>query len=519
MEMHLDYWTYIPEISRSLFLGSLLLFTLSSISFFFNKKIFLPLLGMSAFAIGCAFALAVPWLYPWDEQFHALVGKNLAHNPFHPILIDLNPSVLTNKTWADQHTWLHKQPLFLYQIALSIKLLGNTAFAVRFPSILLHVVGTYALFDMGKTLYNRRVGFLAASLFLFSFYPLGMLSGRIGTDHNDSVFMVYVLLSFWAYFRYLKNKTKKWAKWIGIFVGLAILTKWVVGLLVFAPWGIFALIEVKRNNWDELKFMFRSLVIAFLIVIPWQVYIHIRFPKEANFELAYNAKHFFEALEGHAGNWMFHFDNLWFTFFSPKLLVLLLLISLTFVFLHKPFSRKYWSLWIGSVVLFLFFTISETKMYSFITPSYPLIILIISFGIVQLLDLIRNNIVRPIAYVLIGCFLLFKVFKPDRTMTEFGFVPNTNMFGNRTLYEKQLDFILKNGNADNWTVILNADLRGHGNIPWSFFTSNKAVHYMPNPKQIQQLKNQYYKIKCIQWNDPLPGYILNDKSIEIIPFE
>jgi uncharacterized membrane protein len=517
--MNLDFWSHIPSIAQNLFLGSLLLFALSSASFYFNKKIFLPLLGLSALSIACAFAMAIPWLYPWDEQFHALVGKNLAKNPLHPILIDLNPSLLTNQTWADQRTWLHKQPLFLYQIALSVKIFGNTAFAVRFPSVLLHVAGVLALFDMGRILWNQKVGFLAATLFLFSFYPLGLISGRIGTDHNDSVFMIYVLLSFWAYFRFTANPSKKWAHWIGIFVGLAILTKWLVGLLVFAPWGLFALLALWKKDRNQILFLLRALLVAIIVAVPWQIYIHTYFPKEANFEMAYNTRHFFEVIEGHGGDWKFHFENLWFTFFSPKILVGLMLLSLGVVFYKKSVSRNYWVLWIATLVIFLFFTLSKTKMYSFVIPAYPLVILIISFGLVKAIDFVRNAYVRPLIFVLVGCFLILKVFKYERTVTEFGFVPETQFFGNRVLFHEQLNYLKTKGTNDPKTIIVNANLRAHGNIQWMFFTDNKAVFLLPEKEKIAQFKKSGYKVKCIQWNDPLPEYILDDNSITKLPFK
>lgn len=516
--MSFEFWSHIPPLAQNLFLGSLVLFALSVFSFYTQKKVFLPLLAFSALLIASAFALAIPWLYLWDEQFHALVGKNLAKNPFHPILIDLKPEWLTNKTWADRHTWLHKQPLFLYQIALSVKLLGNTAFAVRFPSVLLHVAGVLALYDMGKILWNQKVGFLAATLFLFSFYPLGLISGRIGTDHNDSVFMIYVLLSFWAYFRFTANPTKKWAHWIGVFVGLAILTKWLVGLLVFAPWGIFALMDLWKKDKSQLLFLMRALVVAVLVFMPWQIYIHAYFPKEAAYEMHYNTRHLFEAIEGHSGDWTFHFNNLWFTFFSPKILIFLLCLSLAWVIYRKKANPLYLALWIGTVLLFLFFTWSKTKMYSFIIPSYPLVLLIISYGIVQTVDIIRQNWLRPFAFCLIGLFMITTVFKAEDTIDDFGFIPESKMFGNRLLYQAQYDYIVKNGTLDKKTIIINADLRGRGNISWMYFSANQALNFIPKVKTIEQMKKNGWEIQVIKWGDPLPKYLEDDVDIQKIHF-
>lgn len=78
--MSFEFWSHIPPLAQNLFLGSLVLFALSVFSFYTQKKVFLPLLAFSALLIASAFALAIPWLYLWDEQFHALVGKNVVKN-------------------------------------------------------------------------------------------------------------------------------------------------------------------------------------------------------------------------------------------------------------------------------------------------------------------------------------------------------------------------------------------------------------------------------------------------------
>ena len=78
-----------------------------------------------------------PFLQTWDEHFHALVGKNLLVNLSKPVLLQ-NPFLPYDfHDWSSNHIWVHKQPFFLLQIAGSIKLFGNTVFAVRFPSLVL----------------------------------------------------------------------------------------------------------------------------------------------------------------------------------------------------------------------------------------------------------------------------------------------------------------------------------------------------------------------------------------------
>ncbi|HMU69185.1 MAG TPA: hypothetical protein PKC38_04220, partial [Chitinophagales bacterium] len=86
------------------------------------------------------------FLHSWDERYHALVGKNLAKHPFEPTLKD-NPILpCNNLDWQSGNVWVHKQPIFLFQIAASIKVFGNSEMAVRFPSIVMGALLSLLIF-------------------------------------------------------------------------------------------------------------------------------------------------------------------------------------------------------------------------------------------------------------------------------------------------------------------------------------------------------------------------------------
>lgn len=46
----------------------------------------LVLLTLLAFGLRCYMATLDPFLHTWDEQFHALVARNMMDNPFVPTL-------------------------------------------------------------------------------------------------------------------------------------------------------------------------------------------------------------------------------------------------------------------------------------------------------------------------------------------------------------------------------------------------------------------------------------------------
>lgn len=101
------------------------------------------LLVFAAFAIASSFALFDPFLHMWDESFHALVAKNAADNLLAPHLLNSPNYGYQPLLWVNNYIWLHKPPLTIWQMALSIDFFGQNLFAVRFPFVLAFSATTF----------------------------------------------------------------------------------------------------------------------------------------------------------------------------------------------------------------------------------------------------------------------------------------------------------------------------------------------------------------------------------------
>lgn len=249
-----------------------------------------------------------PFLHTWDERFHALVAKNMIHNPRVPILRNnpLFPADLTD--WSQGSVWLHKQPLFLWQMAVSMKVFGVSEFAARYPSVLMGTLMIPMIFQVIRSITNNsRIALLAAGLFCCSNFHLELVGGIRSMDHNDLCFEFYVLASVWAWIKYQQTQKKYWLILVGIFSGAAVLTKWLIGLFVFLLWGTKILLQVRKAPVkSELLHFLVALLVCCVVFLPWQIYILYRFPAEAAYEYAFNARHITEALEGHEGDAFFY---------------------------------------------------------------------------------------------------------------------------------------------------------------------------------------------------------------------
>lgn len=467
---------------------------------YLKKPSFAPyFLFLSAVSIAAAFAFLPSHLYPWDEQFHALVAKNLAKNPLIPKLIPANPIEIKQIGWNDTSIWLHKQPLFTWQIALSIKLFGLSSFAVRLPSVIFHGILVIIVFRTGSIVFNKRTGFIASLMTMHSAYLLGLISGRVGTDHNDFIFLCYITLSFWAWFEWKLTFNQKWIYWIGIFAGCAILTKWLVGLLVFAGWGITIVIELRKEHlWQTLKPILIAFGVTILVAAPWQLYTYLSFPNDFKKEMTYNSMHVSQAIENHSGNAWYHFDRISDIYFPRIDFIIIFIISSVIVIVSKKIKSEFKIYLFTSIfIIYLFFTIVETKMPSFTIPIFSFIVLIIAYGISEIAGLIKHRFVQSFVIVLLSFLLINWLIKPLPTLTHYAFYQKERENSDENNILKGYHFIIKNRDQSTKRIVFGVSFFPDAHISWMFFNDDIAYPFLPSKEQIRKAKQKGYKVTIV----------------------
>jgi 4-amino-4-deoxy-L-arabinose transferase len=341
-----------------------------------------------------------PFLHDWDERYHALVARNMMSHPGRPML-RAEPLLPYNyQAWCCNHIWLHKQPLFLWQMALSMKLFGVSTLALRLPSVLLSTLVLWPVYRLGRLVFgDPLVGYLAAVLAAFPYYQLELVSGAIGMDHDDVAFLVYVTGSIWAYYEYrASSRPVRWLVLVGVLAGAAVLCKWLTGLLVYAGWGLDVLLHLRRGYrpLPELGRLLASLAVAVAVLLPWQLYTAHRFPVESAFESAYNTRHFTEALEGHGNTWSYHFEMMP-THYGPLLLLVLLGAALA---LRR--CRATLPLLAMAALIYAFFTLAATKMYSYTYVVSLLLLLLAALPLAAVARWLGQQPGRPRWVALVG---------------------------------------------------------------------------------------------------------------------
>ncbi len=519
MSQNLIEFTYFNSKQLLPLLVSSIVLIISIFSFHLNKsKTALFLLFIGSLGLGYFIANLDNFLNIWDEQYHALVAKNMIANPFKPMLYTTPLLDYDFRNWTTNHIWLHKQPLFLWQIALSLKLFGIHELAVRIPSILLHAFVSLMVYRIGKISYNASVGFYGALFFSVNYHILELIAGKYPTDHNDISFLFYVTASIWAWFEYQNSQNKYWILLIGLFSGCAVLVKWLVGLLVYAIWGISIGVNT-RNNLFKLKSYYPILValsITLLIFVPWQLFILHQFPAEASYEYQLNTEHFFKVVENHGGDIWFHFNALKDIYGSGDAIPFILLLGL--VLFLKNSAKIYRVAGLSAIIIvYSFYTLAATKMTSFCIIVSPFFFLALGAIIYSVIELLKSKIqfklfktIFPSTALIVICFFLLDISKIENYHTDWK--PEDNRNRNKDLEQMALIQSVQEYGLDETFVVFNSATRLNGHIPVMFYTNCIAYDFIPNSKQIEIIKNQSYKIAIVDDGD-LPHSIKQDNAI------
>jgi 4-amino-4-deoxy-L-arabinose transferase-like glycosyltransferase len=487
-----------------------------------EKEAFYTLL-ISAFGIRLLLISLDPFLHEWDERFHALVAKNMIENPFKPML-KTNPVLpYEYKDWCCNHIWVHKQPLFLWQMALSLKLFGINTIALRLPSLLMGVISVFFIFRISKIwTKDFKVSYFAALLFSLSFYQLELTSGRFSLEHNDLAFTFYVTGSLWMFCEYLNAPGWRKASFIGLFVGAAVLIKWLTALAIFGAWAFALLIDQKRkSNLEYYKHIIVAFLVCCFLFLPWQIYILDRFPIESKITFDLNRRHIFESLDGHTGNIWFHF-NFMNTAYGAYMIPLILT-GLLFILGNRKIPKIFtWPLLSVVVVFYLFFSFVKTKMPAFTFPASSIIFILISYGFINLVYIVKMALknklgslyqYKYIFYTLCVCLSVYDL-KPwqiaearnEKNNQRNAKIHNTNIY-------KRIGSILNNSNN---LIVINC--KSFEDTELMFWQDFNAYHWYPSEAGVLSLKQKGYKLAAFdshndQW---LPDYINQDTSIVII---
>lgn len=215
------------------------------------------LIAVTLLVLGAGLGLRDPW--PSDEPRFALVARQMVESG----------------DWLFPHRGLElysdKPPMLMWWQATLYTLVGNWRIAFLLPS-LLAALGTLAcVYDLGRRLWTRRVGLLAAWALLFALH----FTFQAKKAQIDPLIVFFITLSNYGLLRHLLlGPAWRWW-WLGWFAaGLGVITKGVgvLALLMLLPATVAALGGWRGITLQPRRWQFWLAPLAFVLAIAlWLV--------------------------------------------------------------------------------------------------------------------------------------------------------------------------------------------------------------------------------------------------------
>ena len=195
---------------------------------------------------------------PWDESLYALRAKEMY----------LSGCLIAPMQGGEVAWGSGKPPLGFWLILLSFHLFGIGPLALRLPFALAGVGCVLLIFLIGQEIGDRRLGlFSAASLLLMP----GFLdySRRAILEPFLTFLFLAALLLFHHSHRGSPRKSILYALASGLTIGLAILTKQVVGLVILPAFLIYEIFSWKKETSNRSLSRLFSIIAAMVASSIW----------------------------------------------------------------------------------------------------------------------------------------------------------------------------------------------------------------------------------------------------------
>jgi len=441
----------------------------------YTKSLFLLVLSGLLLRV---FLSADFFLHEWDERYHALVAKNLITHFLKPTLYE-NPVLgFDYKDWTNNHVWVHKQPLPLWGISISLYLFGIYEWAVRIPSIIFTTLGIILMYRTAIFFKDKKVAFIAAFLYSINGLIIELSAGRVATDHPDIFFLFFIQLAVYFSVCFVQGKRLLNAILIGISIGAAILSKWLPALIVLPIWCVLILDSGKLTFKEVLKYGFVIVISLLIVSLPWQWYIYNYYPKEAAWEAHFNRLHITEGLDGHGQPFYYFLNKIRINYgeliYIPFFWYLFMAYKKGFKTL-KPIALLIWF-----IIPFCFFSYAETKMQGYLLFTCPTLFIMTADFYVWLRETPFSNMQKWIKKGLVFLLIAFQKLKS-----------------------------INNYNIEKG-VLFNCPKP----IEAMFYTSLTAYNNIPAKKELEALMDEKYTVLIYKGQTIIPDSILEIKGLK-----
>lgn len=263
-----------------------------------------------------------------------------------------------------------KPPMLFWLSAVSYYVFGVSNYSFKLPLVLLGMLGVYSIYRLGKSLYSRNTGLLAALLLgtsqvYFLFYM---------DIHTDTVLQPFVTFSLWQLYEFIKTR-KNFRFVLGFTgIGLAMLSKGPVGAVVpaFAVLGHLVFTRQFKRLFDVRWYL--GVIITGIVIIPALAGLYNQFGWEGIRFYFWSNNVDRMTSKGGPGkvDYFFYIHNLLYLYIPW---MLLLFTSVYFEFralIRRKFRSREYFLFSGIWFFFVVLSLSPSKLPNYMFILIPL---------------------------------------------------------------------------------------------------------------------------------------------------
>ena len=334
-----------------------------------DRRWFWCLMLVALVVLGAGIGLRDPW--PSDEPRYTLVAKQM----------------VASGDWLFPHRgselYSDKPPMLMWIEAAFYQLVGNWRIAFLLPSLLAGLATLALTWDMGRRLWNPRVGLLAAVAVLATF----QFAYQVKRAQIDPLVMMLITLGNWGLLMHFLRGPNWRAYWLGCFAaGLGVITKGVgvLALLMIVPYvlvrmrGWEGVVQTQGAGWRWAGGGLAFLAAIALWFVPMVLVAQLRGSPE--YAAYVNDILFRQTAKRYASAYGGHQQPFW--YFLPVLLFHFFPLSLAYASAVRDWWRglkahdaRLWLPLAWCVLVLVFFSIAHGKREVYLMPVLPMLAL------------------------------------------------------------------------------------------------------------------------------------------------
>jgi len=312
--------------------------------------------------------------------------------------------------------YFEKPPLLYWLNAISFKSFGLNEFAMRLWIVFFATIGCVAVYAFARKIYDRKTGLIASFVLATSILYFG-LARMIILDMPAGIWLTLALFCFYCGIKspapQRNMKRRLWFYGFSAACALGVMTKGIMALALPGPFILLwlsisseqtSVSEGKQSSmWGRLRpfYPFSCLLIFLIIAAPWHIMVCLKNPEF--FHKYFIVEHVVRYITTEVHQ---RYQPFWFFFaiiaggLLPWTVFLLAALknwvkSISGVKGLLRMEERESFLWLWSIWVLLFFSISKSKLIPYIIPIFPMLAILIAKTIVDILGAARNNRLSP----------------------------------------------------------------------------------------------------------------------------